>query len=168
MTNRSTLKAVVLAASLALGMGLSAAQARPMMGGHGGPGMMMMEMLDDVGASDAQRQQIRQILRAAHEDMKAQHDKRQALRQQQTALWGAPSIDANALEGVRKQQSALNEEASVRMHRAMLEVAKVLTPEQRAKMAERTAKRAQRMQEHRRERMQHGMHEGTKERRGQP
>ncbi len=168
MTKFPAFKTLVLAGALAVGAALPAVQARPMMGGPGGPGMAMMEMLDDAGVSDAQRQQIRQILRAAHDDLKGQHDKRQALRQQQTALWGAPALDTNALEGLRKQQSALHEEASVRMHRAMLDVAKVLTPEQRAKMAERAAKRAQRMHEHRRERMRDSMHEGMKERRGQP
>lgn len=170
MTNVSAFKPLVLAGAVALAAAVPAALAGPMVGvpAGSGPGMAMMDMLDDAGVSDAQRQQIRLILRAAREDWKQQQEKQQALRQQQTRLWGAPTLDAQALEGVRRQQSVLREEASVRMHRAMLEVAKVLTPDQRAKMAERAAKRAQRLQEHRRERWQQGAPEVMRERRGQP
>lgn len=154
-----TLKTFVLASALVLAAAAPAVMARPMGGAeHAGMhGMRMMGMLDDVGASEAQRQQIQQILRAAHDDMKAQHQQGMALRQQLMSLWAAPSLDAAAIEGVRKQQAALHEQASVRMTRAMVDAGRVLTPEQRAKVAEKGAKRMKRMQE----RMEH-----MKERRG--
>jgi len=154
-----TLKTLVIASALVLTAAAPAVMARPHGGGeHGGMhGMKMMEMLDDVGATDAQRQQIQQIFRAAREDMKSQHQQAMALRQQQMSLWAAPSLDAAAIEGLRKQQTALHEQASARMTRAMVDAGRVLTPEQRAKMAERGAKRMKRMQE----RMEH-----MKERRG--
>lgn len=153
-----TFKTLVIASALVLAAASPAVMARPHGGEHGGmPGMKMMEMLDDVGATDAQRQQIQQIFRAARDDMKSQHQQAMALRQQQMNLWAAPSLDAAAIEGVRKQQAALHEQASARMTRAMVDAGRVLTPEQRAKMAERGAKRMKRMQE----RMEH-----MKERRG--
>jgi protein CpxP len=148
-----TFKTFVVASALVLVAAAPSVMARPMGGDHDGmPGHRMMEMLDDVGASDSQRQQIQQIMRAAREDLKSQHHQGMALRQQQMALWSAPSIDAGAIDAVRKQQLALQQQASERMTRAMVEAGRVLTPEQRAKVAERSAKRMKRMHERMKER----------------
>ena len=123
------------------------------MGGHGGPEMMMMggrleHMLDRVDATDAQRAQIKQIMSAAKQDLKAQRGDGRSLHEQGMTLFAAPNIDAAAIEALRVQISAQREVASKRMGQAMVEAARVLTPEQRAKLAERMKKKMARMAEH--------------------
>ena len=146
----NSLKSLALAASLVLAAAAPAVWAQPH-GGHGDRGGMAgqrwMAALDDVDATDAQRQQIRDIFKAARAELQPLRAQGMALHQQQMKLWAAPNIDAAALEALRKQQSALREQAGSRMQRAMVDAGRVLSPEQRAKLQERAAKRAKRMQE---------------------
>ena len=126
-------------------------------GERGGPGMMMMgghmeHMLEAVDATDAQRAQIKQIMQAARADLKGQMDTGRKLHEQGLALFTAPNIDAVAIEAVRQQAQAQREVASKRMSQAMIDAARVLTPEQRAKFAEKMKKRQARMMEHMQER----------------
>jgi Spy/CpxP family protein refolding chaperone len=138
----------------------------PGMGGHGsGPGMMMFNgppehiermvdhMLDGLGATDAQRGQIKQIAQAAAADLKVQHDGSRGLRDKGMQIFAAPTIDAAAAESLRQQMQAQHEQASKRVLQAMLDVGKVLTPEQRAKIGERMKQRQTMMQD-RMQRMQ--------------
>ena len=104
-------------------------------------------LLEAVDATDAQRAQIKQIMQAARADMKAQHQAGNKMRQQGLALFAAPNIDAAAVEALRVQMQAQHEAVSKRMSQTMVEVARVLTPEQRAKFAERMKKRQARMAE---------------------
>ena len=128
--------------------------------GHGmGPGMMMFggppehvgrgidHMLDGLGATDAQRTQIKQIAMAAAADLKAQRDSGRALRDKGMQIFSAPTVDAAAAESVRQQMLVQHDQSSKRMLQAMLDVSKVLTPEQRAKMGERLKQRQAIMQE---------------------
>jgi protein CpxP len=142
------------------------------MGGHGqgpGPGMMMFggspehvgrgvdRMLDGLGVSDAQRAQIKQIVVAAATDLKAQREAGRALHEQGMQIFAAPTVDAAAAETLRQQMLAQHDQASKRMLQAMLDVSKVLTPQQRAKMAERMKQRQAVMQERmQREQREHG------------
>lgn len=136
------------------------------MGGHEGrPGMMHFggspehmargidHMLDGLGTTDAQRSQIKQIVQAAAVDLKAQHEAGRALHQKGMQVFAAPSVDAAAAESLRQQMSAQHDLGSKRVLTALLDVSKVLTPEQRAKMGERMKNREAQMQE-RRQRMQ--------------
>ena len=136
------------------------------MGGHEGrPGMMHFggspehmargidHMLDGLGTTDAQRSQIKQIVQAAAVDLKAQHEAGRALHQKGMQVFAAPSVDAAAAESLRQQMSAQHDLGSKRGLTALLDVSKVLTPEQRAKMGERMKNREAQMQE-RRQRMQ--------------
>jgi periplasmic protein CpxP/Spy len=151
----NSLKTLALAASLVLAAAAPAVWAQPH-GGHGDRGIAgqrWMAALDDVDATDAQRQQIRDIFRTARAELQPLRAQGMALHQQQMKLWAAPNIDAAALEVLRKQQSALREQAGSRMQRAMVDAGRVLSPEQRAKLQERAANRAQRMQERMQERM---------------
>jgi Spy/CpxP family protein refolding chaperone len=111
-------------------------------------------MLDSVKATDAQRAQIKQIAQAAASDLKAQHDARQALHQQAMAIFTAPNVDANAAENLRQQMLAQHDQASKRMLQAMLDISRVLTPEQRQQLAQRMQQRHEMMQRHMRERQQ--------------
>jgi len=143
---------------------------------HGpGPGAMMMfggspehvarhvdRMLDGLNATDAQRTQIKQIAQAAAVDLKAQHEAGKALRERGLQIFAAPTVDANAAESVRQQLETQHDQSSRRMLQAMLDVSRVLTPEQRAKIAERIKQHQATMQD-RMQRMhrEHGQRGGA-------
>ncbi len=134
----------------------------PGMHGMDGPGMMMGggrgvdRALDGLNASEAQRTQIRQIFKAAADDLRGQRAQRRALHERGLQIFAAPTVDAAAAEQLRQQMQALQEQASKRRLQAMLDASKVLTPEQRAKLAERMKQREEIMRERmeRRDRME--------------
>lgn len=124
-------------------------------GGHGGHGMhgrMIERMLDLVNASADQRSRIKSILETAHKDLKTQREAARPLHEQMRSVFTQPNIDARAAETLRAQMSAQRDAASKRMLQARLEVANVLTPEQRKLVAERLAQRRAMMERHRSER----------------
>jgi periplasmic protein CpxP/Spy len=133
------------------------AQAR---GGMGGPdrghGMSMFDgqpehidrkidqLLDGLNTSDAQRAQIKQIAMAAAADLRGQRNAGRALREKGMQIFAAPTVDAAAAESLRQQMLAQHDQASKRTLQALLDVSKVLTPEQRAKAAARMQERVRR------------------------
>lgn len=133
---------------------------------HGGPGMghhgrhgMRMEggrwmgrMLDMVGATPEQRTQIKKITDAAQADLRAQHEAGRKLHEQTQALFTQPTVDARAAEALRQQMLAQHDQVSKRMLQMRLDVAAVLTPEQRKTLADRMAQRRAMMERHRAER----------------
>ncbi len=144
---------LMMALLFALGGALaSSAWAQP--GGHPGAGMMMFggspermgrmidHMLDGVAASDAQRSQIKQIAQAAAADLKGQHETTRGLRERSMQVFTAPNVDANAAEALRQQLSAQHDQSSRRMLQAMLDISRVLSPEQRVKLGERFKQRS--------------------------
>jgi Spy/CpxP family protein refolding chaperone len=136
--------AAVLTLALAGGVALNAAAHPPH--GMGGPMMMggsghMRHMLDAVNATDEQRSQIKAIMDAARSDLQAQHGASRTLQQQAMQLFTQPIVDANAAEALRQQMLVQHDQASKRMMLAMLDVSRVLTPEQRQKLGERMAQR---------------------------
>lgn len=152
---------VILAAALSAAVSAQA-QGHGMRGGVGmdAPGGMMMfpgspdgigrgtdRLLDEVGATDAQRSQVKQIAQAATADLKPQREAGRGLHAQGLQLFAAPTVDATAVEALRQQMLAQHDQASKRMVQAMLDIAKVLTPEQRAKLGERMKQRQSRMHE---------------------
>ena len=154
---------VIAAAAVAVS---AEAQERPSgMGGVGGHGMMMFggppehmgrridHMLDGLNANDAQRTQIKQIAMAAAADLRAQREAGKGLRERGMQIFTAPNVDAQAAESVRQQMQTLHDQASRRTLQAMLDVSRVLTPEQRAKLGERMKERGAMMRE-RMDRMQ--------------
>lgn len=163
----------MLVAIAGVGAGRAQAQAQPAqppaMHQHGpqhaahhrmGPGMGMgaamipERLLDAVGASAEQKTRLRDIFKSAGDDLRAQHEAGRGLHQQMMALMTAPTVDAAAAEALRQKQLASHDVASKRMLQAMLDAQAVLTPEQRAKLAERMGER-QKMMERRHERHQH-------------
>lgn len=118
-----------------------------MAGGHGAMGAGMLggpraeRMLQAVGASAEQRAQIQQIMDSARADLQAQREGGRALHDQMRQVFTQPTVDANAVEALRQQQMAHRDAASRRHMQAMLEVSRVLTPEQRAQLAEMGAQR---------------------------
>jgi periplasmic protein CpxP/Spy len=156
----------LVVAAAAVAVSAEAQERAPGMGaGDGGHGMMMFgghpehvgrridHMLDGLNASDAQRSQIKQIALAAATDLRAQRDAGRALRERGVQIFSAPNVDAAAAESVRQQLQAQHDQASRRVLQAMLDVSKVLTPEQRAKLGERMKQRGAMMHE-RMERLQ--------------
>jgi Spy/CpxP family protein refolding chaperone len=147
-------------AALVLAVAGGAAQmAQAMPGGpghhgarHGGDMMMHGRLLQTVGASADQQARIHDIMNAARDDVGKLRDGAGDLRAQGAQLLGAPTIDARAVEALRQKRLALHDAVSKRMTQAMLDAAAVLTPEQRAKLAEQMSKRRDLMERHRRER----------------
>ena len=119
-------------------------------------GRMIDHMLDGLSATDAQRSQIKQIAASAAADLKQQAEAGRALRQRGMLAFVAPNVDAAAVEQVRQQMLQQHDQMSRRMTQAMLDVARVLTPEQRARLGERMRDRQARMED-RRKRMQERM-----------
>jgi periplasmic protein CpxP/Spy len=169
-THPQTLRLVLAGLSLALagafatavraapdgghGMMAPAAMAGP--GGHAGHGGMfggmMSRLLERVNATPEQRNQIQQIMQHEASEMRAQHEAGRALRQQAMALFAQPTVDAHAVEALRQKQLAVHDATSKRMTLALLEISRVLTPEQRKQMAEQMSQRSEMMRRHQRER----------------
>ncbi len=128
-------------------------------GAHGGPGMGMMlggrgldRMLDGVNASAEQRTQIKAIAERTASDLKAQREAGKGTRDQFMALFTQPTVDANAAEALRAQTMQRHDQASRRVMQAMIEISRVLTPEQRKQLAERMAQRRSMTERHMNER----------------
>lgn len=138
--------------------GHSGAHRHAMMGGehgHRGGGMDMKwsgRMLDAVKATPEQRAQIQKIMEAARTDMQAHREAGKGLRAQLQQAMTQPTIDANAVEQVRQKMLAHHDQASKRRMQAMVDAARVLTPEQRKQLAERMSQRRDLMERHHRER----------------
>ena len=98
-------------------------------------------MLSAVNASQAQRDQIQQILKNSASERSAQREAGRTLREQAMAVFTAPVVDADAAEKVRQQMLAQHDQASRRMMTTMLAVSNVLTAEQRAQLAAHMQKR---------------------------
>lgn len=119
------------------------------MGGRG-----MERMLESVNATPEQRTQVRQIAQAAAADLKAQREASRALRERQMQLFTQPTVDANAAEQLRQQMLAQHDQRSKRVMQAMLDVSRVLTPQQRQQLAQKMQQRREMMQRHMQERRQ--------------
>lgn len=107
-----------------------------LMGGRYG-----QRLLEEAGVSAEQRAQIRQLVDAARADRQGTQDAGRALHEQMRQLFTQPTVDANAAEALRQQVLARIDAASRRQMQLMLDVSRVLTPEQRAKLAELASQR---------------------------
>ncbi len=127
-------------------------------GGMGGHGLMMGRgvdrMLDRVNATADQKAQVKKITEAASADLKKHRDAGAALREQGMKLFAAPNVDAAAVEAHRAQMMQHQDQASRRMSQAMVDVSRVLTPDQRKQLAEHRAQRGDMAKRHHQERQQ--------------
>ena len=119
--------------------------------GHIGHIGHMGRVLDRIGATAEQKAQIKTIMESAHNELQPVHAQMKTLRDQSTALFTQPAVDANAAEALRLQMQTLNGQVSKRMLQAMVESSRVLTPDQRAKMADMLNKRRAMAERHRAE-----------------
>jgi Spy/CpxP family protein refolding chaperone len=101
---------------------------------------MLKHLYVEVDATDAQKQQLGPIVKAAARDLLPMRDQMRDARRQAVALLSQPSIDRAALEALRANQLQLAEQASKRFTEALADVADVLTPEQRKQLTERMSR----------------------------
>jgi len=119
---------------------------------HGGPrhgsGPMSPERMDaridrmaerlvsSVDGTPEQKQKVSEIAKAAATDLRELRKQGRDLRRQGMELLKAPTIDRVAIESLRTQQMSVADAISRRLSTAFADAAEVLTPEQRAKLAE--------------------------------
>ena len=104
--------------------------------------------LEGVKLTEAQRLQVRQIAQAAAADLKAQREAGRGLREKAALLFVAPEVDAAQVEALRQQMLARHDASSRRVTQALLEIGKVLGPEQRLQLAERLKRHGERRHGH--------------------
>jgi protein CpxP len=117
-------------------------------GGGGFMAFRIHKMLDRVGATEAQRTQIKTIWEGLRPQLKATHQEHAKLRQQITQVMTAATIDPAAVEKLRQQSVQLMDKASTIISRGMVETARVLTPEQRKQIAAELQKEAENRRAH--------------------
>ena len=139
---------LALGATLASGVALAAWAATgdapphrppPMMGMMLPHGPMLDRVLDDAKVSAAQRAQVHQIFDAADADLKQARPAERADHEQMRQLFAAPVVDAAAIEAVRERIEARRDAQSRRVTQAMIDVAGVLSADQRQAIAARMA-----------------------------
>lgn len=101
----------------------------------------MQHLLDEVKANDAQKAKASGIVKASLEKGAPLAEKLRDNHVQMRKLMSAASLDKVAIEALRAEQIKLTDEASKLATQTMQEVAEVLTPEQRAKLAEKMESR---------------------------
>ena len=141
-----------LVAAVATGIGFKAfAQGHGPGGWHGGfmhgpmdPAAMaahldrmVQHLYVEIGATDAQKQQLGPIVKGAARDVMSLRGPMRDQRRQALTVLTADPIDRAALEAIRVQHVQRADQISKRVTQALADVASVLTPEQRRQLAER-------------------------------
>ena len=115
----------------------------PMDGMRGGgfSPQMIERIADKVNATDEQKKKLNEIASRLNQDQTTRRTAMQSMRQKTIELLSANPIDTAAVEQVRASQIQFMDEQSKQMSQAMIEAAQVLTPEQRAQLANRMSMR---------------------------
>ena len=98
---------------------------------------MLGHLYVEIDASDAQKQKIDPIVKAAAKDLFPLRQKMRDIRRQQRELFTAEKVDRAAIDKLSAERSRLVEQISRRFTQALVDVAEVLTPAQRQQLAER-------------------------------
>ena len=98
---------------------------------------MTKRWLRGVDATEAQQKKIAEIMTATVKDLRPLREQQRTARKEVVAILSKPQIDRAALEAARAQGVKLAEDFSRRITQSLADAAEVLTPEQRAKLAER-------------------------------
>lgn len=111
-----------------------------MMHGHMGGGDFMEHrigsVLDELNATSEQEDKLWDIIDKARDEIRPTFREFRETRQEVIELLGAATIDRAAAEKLRSERIAAIDAASRKMTTALLDVAEVLTPEQRTKLVE--------------------------------
>jgi periplasmic protein CpxP/Spy len=91
----------------------------------------MEKMLDEVKATEAQRTAIKNIAARLQTEMEPIHKQHDSLHQQIVQAFAADKIDGVAIEKLRTQTTALVEQGSQILTRALVDAANVLSVDQR-------------------------------------
>lgn len=97
-------------------------------------------VLDRIDASDEQRAQIKGLVAAALDELMQLRGQHQAHRAAFVAALVQPAVDRAGLEQIRKAELELAERASQTIVTSLASMSEVLTPEQRARLAELAAR----------------------------
>ena len=89
-----------------------------------------------VDATPEQKQRLTTIAVAMVKDLTPAHEKMRSAHARAVELLRAPKTDRAALEAMRAEHLALADDASKRMAQGLADAADVLTPQQRAKLAQ--------------------------------
>lgn len=97
------------------------------------------ELLEEVDATDEQRERVAAEIDAGIEDMRAMRESHRRLHGRMVELWAAPEIDRDAIESFRQDKIEQMETASRKLTDRLIAIAEALEPEQRAAIAEKLA-----------------------------
>ena len=93
-------------------------------------------MLDEVDATDDQRERVQAIVTATLADLEGARDLKREMRQDLVAVFTAETIDRGELEALRLRKLETVDSMSLRVLTGLADAAEVLTPAQRAELAE--------------------------------
>jgi periplasmic protein CpxP/Spy len=102
---------------------------------------MAERLVEAVDGTPEQKQKVGEIAKAAAGEVRELRKQAGDLRRRGLELLQAPTIDRAAIESLRSQQMTVADAISKRVATAFADVAEVLTPEQRVKLAERMQSR---------------------------
>lgn len=102
---------------------------------------MVAYVLADVDATPDQKERIAGIAKSAARDLAPLRRQHHEARRQAMELLAAPTIDRQRFEVMRTSQMQLGETATRRASQALLDVAEVLTPQQRQQLAQKWQQR---------------------------
>jgi periplasmic protein CpxP/Spy len=102
---------------------------------------MLKHLYVEIDATEAQKQQLTPIAKAAVKDLLPLREQARAARQRGIELLAGDRVDRGALEALRGEQIGLADQASRRLSQALADAAEVLTPEQRKNIAQRLQRR---------------------------
>jgi Spy/CpxP family protein refolding chaperone len=114
-----------------------------MWGGH-----PMSKAFEELKVTPAQREQIKQIEAKMMTDARPIHQDHRELMHRAVQLLLSPTIDEAAIEKNRQEMLALHARLSEHMTSAFVQMAKVLTPDQRGQLAVHMKARIDRMGRH--------------------
>jgi Spy/CpxP family protein refolding chaperone len=104
-------------------------------------------MLASVNASAEQKTRVTAIAKAAFDDLRPLQEQSRANRAAQFKLLSQAKIDADGLEKLRQEKLKLDDQRSRVVNKAFIDAAVVLTPEQRAELAQHMQDRMKKRQD---------------------